>query len=63
MPYQTVTLTSRDDQIVIRTPWGESLVVSAQIVGDKRHVYVTPPEGYERRDRPASATTTFERAN
>lgn len=61
MSYQTVTLNSRDDQIVIRTPWGESLVVSAQTVGDKRHVYVTPPEGFERRPG-KGATTIYERA-
>jgi hypothetical protein len=60
MSQQTVTITSRDDQIIIRTPWRESLVVSAQVVGDKYHVYVTLPEGYTQRPG-VGATTIFER--
>lgn len=61
MPYQTVTLNNRDDQVVIRTPFG-AVVVSAQQIGDHAQVYVTPPEDFKRLPRKSGATTIFEHA-
>lgn len=59
---QTVTLASHTDQILVRTPWGEAFVVSAQIVGTTQHIYLTPPEGYEPRPSSTGTTTIFERS-